>query len=94
MQFDEDASVSYCGDARRFQGTDELASIQAPIPARLKAKASTRAPLAIRSVLVANALFFSTYILLRQPILKLIVTSFVGSWARSVFRDSAAGVLG
>lgn len=67
---------------------------QAPIPARLKAKASTRAPLAVRSVIVANALFFSTYILLRQPILKLIVTSFVGSWARCVPVQTAMGVLG
>ncbi|ORY72611.1 nucleoporin protein Ndc1-Nup [Leucosporidium creatinivorum] len=86
------ATVEHILSARSRVQFDEDAS--APIPARLKAKATTRAPLAIRSVLVANALFFSSYILLRQPILKLVVTSFLGSWARpylyTMLRSNAA----
>lgn len=56
--------------------------IQAAIPSRLKTKALARIPIVVRSTLVSNALFYSAYMLLRRPVLRFVITSIMGSYAR------------
>lgn len=55
---------------------------QIPLPARLKLKEKARIPIIVRSALVANAIFYLAYVSLRRPILRFIVTSVIGSYAR------------
>lgn len=56
--------------------------LQATIPARLAAKASARLPRAVSAVIIPLAAFHLAYSLLRQLVLRLIVTSFLGPFAR------------
>ncbi|KAI5474144.1 nucleoporin protein Ndc1-Nup family protein, partial [Pseudohyphozyma bogoriensis] len=64
------------------------------IPARLRAKATTRVPTVIASVLKVNVTFFFVYLLLRRPVLRYFVMNFAGAWARphlySLLKHNAA----
>ncbi|KDE03934.1 hypothetical protein MVLG_05626 [Microbotryum lychnidis-dioicae p1A1 Lamole] len=65
-----------------------------PIPQRLAIRAQARLPTVMRSVLISNALFYSSYIVLRRPVLKFLVVNFAGPWARpylySLLKHNAA----